>query len=82
MSFAFNTGTGVDYINNLAFADGFGWALRLACAAGNAFICDCHCHDFVSSKIDLDAQNCIPPGWLLEPCLSVIKISHASVCVN
>lgn len=46
MTHTFDTGARVDYIGNaIAFTDGLGGALRYACAAGDAFFANFHCHD-------------------------------------
>jgi len=44
MAFALHTGGGVDYVDGVAFCDGFCRALWQASAARNAIFVDFHCH--------------------------------------
>jgi len=48
MALTLHTGGGVDYVNDIAFSDGFSRAFRQASAAGNAIVVDFHCHGVVS----------------------------------
>jgi hypothetical protein len=41
----FHASCSINDVDGIAFGDGIGWAFRQACTAGNAFVCDFHCHD-------------------------------------
>ena len=46
VTIAFRAGRGINFVKNLAGADGFGWANRFAVAASGAHIgVDFHCHE-------------------------------------
>jgi hypothetical protein len=68
MTLALHTGCLIyDIQNAIAFADGFGWALGHACAAGNAVFKNFHCHGSLLLR-DLIA--------------TATKLTHAPACVN
>jgi len=48
VAFAINAFFGFDLEDHIAFENSFHGAFRLASAAGNAFISNCHCHDKTS----------------------------------
>jgi hypothetical protein len=48
MTDTFNTGGEINVIDGVAFGYGISWAFRQACAAGNAFFGNFHCHDSIA----------------------------------
>jgi hypothetical protein len=44
MAFAFYANAGIDNIDRIAFADRVAGAIGLTSSAGNAFLCNFHCH--------------------------------------
>ena len=53
VSFAFDACSSINDVDHIAFSDRLSWALRLASAAGNAFVRNLHCHDRRPIFIDL-----------------------------
>ena len=78
MAFAFNTSGLIDHIRDaVAFADGFGWAVRYAGATGDAVFSNFHCHDGFSVKEFSTVQDyCMPPCASIDEYLLFGEFCH------